>query len=171
MSILILTQAEVEALLPMADCIDLMAMALGALARGQVVQPARTLLRPPGGAGLMLTMPAYMAGPGAAPFYGLKAVLVHDGNVAKGLESHQGAVLLFSGETGELMAVMNAAAFSAIRPAAVSGLATRLLARADAGDLALIGAGAQARSHLAAMDAVRPPRRVRVASRNLSHAQ
>jgi ornithine cyclodeaminase/alanine dehydrogenase-like protein (mu-crystallin family) len=171
MSILILTQAEVEALLPMADCIELMATALGALARGQVVQPARTLLRPPGGAGLMLTMPAYMARPGAAPFYGLKAVLVHDGNAAKGLESHQGAVLLFSGETGELMAVMNAAAITAIRTAAVSGLATRLLAREDAGDLALIGAGVQARSHLAAMAAVRPLRRVRVASRNLSHAQ
>jgi ornithine cyclodeaminase/alanine dehydrogenase-like protein (mu-crystallin family) len=171
MSILILTQAEVEALLPMADCIELMAGALGALARGQVVQPARTLLRPPGGAGIMLTMPAYVAAAGAAPFYGLKAVLVHDGNVAKGIDSHQGAVLLFSGATGQPLAVMNAAAITAIRTAAVSGLATRLLARADAGDLALIGAGGQARAHLAAMRAVRSLRRVRVASRNLSHAQ
>src|SRR5260221_9931967 len=155
MNILILTKADVEALLPMAECIDLMAAALAALARGEVVQPARTLVRPPGGAGIMLTMPAYMSSVGAAPFYGLKAVLVHEGNVAKGLESHQGVVLLFGGETGEPPAVMNAAAITAIRTAAVSGLATRLLAREDARGLALIGAGVQGRAHLAARAAVR----------------
>jgi len=171
MSILILTHAEVEALLPMEACIDLMAEALGALARGEVVQPVRTLLRPPGAAGMMLTMPAYVAGQGAAPFYGLKAVLVHPGNVARGIDSHQGAVLLFDGETGEPLAVMNAAAVTAIRTAAVSGLATRLLAREEAGDLALMGTGVQARSHLAAMAAVRQLRRVRVASRDVRHAQ
>src|SRR5579859_336333 len=171
MSILILTHAEVEALLPMEACIDLMAEALGALARGEVVQPVRTLLRPPGAAGMMLTMPAYVAGQGAAPFYGLKAVLVHPGNVARGIDSHQGAVLLFDGETGEPLAVMNAAAVTAIRTAAVSGLATRLLARDDAGDCAIIGAGVQARSHLAAMAAARSLRRVRVAGRSADNVR
>ena len=106
----------------MADCIEPMAQALGALARGQVTQPPRTLLRPAGGAGLMLTMPAYMAPPGAAPFYGLKAVLVHECNVAHGIDSHQGAVLLFSGATGQPLALLNAAAITAIRTAAVSGV-------------------------------------------------
>jgi ornithine cyclodeaminase/alanine dehydrogenase-like protein (mu-crystallin family) len=173
MSLLILTQADVQALLPMDACIELMAGALAALARGQVVQPARTLLRAPGAAGLLLIMPAYVAGQGqgAAPFYGLKAVLVHDGNHARGLESHQGAVLLFDGETGQPLAVMNAAAITAIRTAAVSGLATRLLARPDAGDLAIIGAGVQARTHLAALRAVRTLRRVRVVSRQPEHAR
>ena len=173
MSLLILDHAEVEALLPMDACIELMAAAFAALARGQVVQPQRTLIRPPGGAGLMVTMPAYVAsqGQGAPPFYGLKAVLVHEGNLALGKDSHQGAVLLFSGETGEPLAVMNAAAVTAIRTAAVSGLATRLLARPEAGDLALVGAGVQARSHLAALRAVRTLRRVRVASRDPEHAR
>jgi len=171
MNLLILSESDVERLLPMDACIEVMAGALAALVRGQVLQPARTLLRPAGAAGIMLTMPAYVALEGAAPFYGLKAVLVHEPNVANGKASHQGAVLLFSGETGEPLAIMNAAAITAIRTAAVSGLATRLLARADAGDLALIGAGVQARSHLAALRAVRPLRRVRVASRNPAHAQ
>ena len=171
MSILILTHADVEALLPMPACIDLMAVALGALARGQVTQPQRTVVRPVGAAGMMLTMPAYVAPEGAAPFYGLKAVLVHPGNSALGKDSHQGAVLLFSGETGEPLALMNAPAITAIRTAAVSGLATRLLARPEAGDLALIGTGVQACTHLAAMAAVRPLRRVRVASRDPEHAR
>jgi ornithine cyclodeaminase len=171
MNILVLSHADVEALLPMDECIGVMAEAMAALARGQVIQPARVMVRPAGGQGLMLAMPAHVAPDGAAPFYGLKAVLVHHGNAALGKESHQGAVLLFSGETGEPLAVMNASAITAIRTAAVSGLATRLLARQDAGDCAIIGAGAQARAHLAAMRAVRRLRRVRVASRTLAHAQ
>jgi ornithine cyclodeaminase len=60
---------------------------------------------------------------------------------------------------------------TAIRTAAVSGVATRLLAREDAGDLAILGAGVQARSHLKAMAEVRSLRRVRVASRRLESAR
>lgn len=79
--------------------------------------------------------------------------------------------MLFDGETGELIAVVNASAITAIRTAAVSALATRLLAREDAGDLAIIGAGVQARPHLAAMNCVRPLRRVRIASRSFENAK
>src|SRR5207302_8889785 len=64
-----------------------------------------------------------------------------------------------------------ASAVTAIRTAAVSGVATRLLAREDAGDLAILGAGVQARSHLSAMAGVRSLRRVRVASRRLASAR
>jgi ornithine cyclodeaminase len=102
--------------------------------------------------------------------YGLKAVCVFPQNTAIGKDAHQGSVMLFSGETGELLALMNASAITAIRTAAVSGVATKLLARDDAGDLALIGAGVQAHTHIAAMACVRPIRRVRVASRNVQHA-
>jgi ornithine cyclodeaminase len=79
--------------------------------------------------------------------------------------------MLFDGETGELIAVVNASAITAIRTAAVSALATRLLSREDAGDLAIIGAGVQARSHLDAMNCVRPLRRVRIAARNFDNAK
>ena len=80
-------------------------------------------------------------------------------------------MLLFSAETGELLALMEASAITAIRTAAVSGLATELLARTDASVLALIGTGVQARSHLLAISSVRSINRCRVVSRNIQHAQ
>ncbi len=169
MKSLILNHTEVENLLPMHACIDVMAEALSALAKGQVHQPLRMVVRPPDAAGLMGLMPVYMSGERAA--YGLKAICVFPGNTAKGKDAHQGSVMLFSAETGELLALMNASAITAVRTAAVSGVATRLLAREDAGELAIIGSGVQARSHLAAMARVRPIRRVRVASRKPENAQ
>jgi ornithine cyclodeaminase len=169
MDLLILNHADVEALLPMDACIEVMAEALAALTKGQVFQPLRVGVQPPDAEGRMLLMPSYMAGPRAA--FGLKAICVFHGNAAKGLDAHQGGVMLFSADTGVPLALMNASAITAIRTAAVSGLATRLLARPDAGDLALIGAGVQARVHLAAMACVRPLRRVRVASLRAARAQ
>jgi ornithine cyclodeaminase len=160
----VLSAAEVRSLLPMAECIEVMAGALAALARGEASQPLRHLLRPPGASGLLGLMPSYWAPPGEPPAFGLKAVGVFAGNPARGLDAHQGAVLLLDGETGQLQALLDASAVTAIRTAAVSALATRLLARDDAGDLALIGAGVEARTHLTAMAAVRALRRVRVAS-------
>lgn len=169
MSVLILTDAEVQRLLPMAACIEVMGEALAALARGQVHNPLRMVVKPPGAAGLMGLMPAHIGGGQAA--YGLKTVCIFPRNSALGKDAHQGSVMLFSGQTGELMALMNASAVTAIRTAAVSAVATRVLARPEAGDLALIGAGVQARTHLEAMALVRPIRRCRVASRTFAHAQ
>jgi ornithine cyclodeaminase len=168
MKILILNHAEVEKLLPVPDCITVMNEALTALAQGQVHQPLRMVVRPPDAAGLMGLMPAYVSGEHAA--YGLKAVCVFPGNPAIGKDAHQGSVMLFSAETGELLALINASAITAIRTAAVSGVATHLLAREDAAELAIIGAGVQARTHLQAMAAVRPLKRVRVASRTKESA-
>jgi ornithine cyclodeaminase len=78
---------------------------------------------------------------------------------------------LFSGETGELQGIFNASAITAIRTAAVSGVATRLLAREDASELTIFGAGVQGRVHLEAMATVRPLKRVRVVSRNPDHSK
>ncbi len=169
MKLLILNQTEIEQLLPMQDCVEVMTRALTALAQGQVHLPLRMVVRPPEAAGIMALMPAYIAGESAA--LGVKVINVFNGNPAKGKDSHQGAVLLFDAETGEPLAMLNASAITAIRTAAVSGVATRLLAREDAGDLAIVGAGVQARSHLAAMACVRSIRQVRVASRRFEHAQ
>ena len=169
MKLLILNHIEVEQLLPMQDCIDVMADALSALARGQVHLPLRMVVRPPEAAGVMALMPAYIAG--GSPSLGVKVINVFNGNPAIGKDSHQGVVMLFNAGTGEPLAIMNAAAITAIRTAAVSGAATRVLAREDASDLAIIGSGIQARSHLAAMACVRPIKRVRVASRNLEHTR
>jgi ornithine cyclodeaminase len=169
MKILILNHDEVVELLTMKECIALMRDALIALAAGQVHQPLRTIVRPPDAAGVMGLMPSYVGGQQAA--YGLKTVCIFPGNPAHGKDAHQGAVLLFSAETGELLALMNASAVTAIRTAAVSAVATELLAREDAGDLAIVGAGVQARTHVKAIAAVRSIRRCRVVSRNSEHAR
>ena len=169
MKILILDSEQIRELLPMRDCIELMADALSSLARDEVFQPLRTIIRPPEARGLLGLMPAYRTGDHGA--FGMKAICVFPGNPAIGKDAHQGAVMLFSRETGEIIALMNASEITAIRTAAVSAVATRLLARDDAHELAIIGAGVQARTHLAALDAVREITQARVACRNIEHAQ
>jgi ornithine cyclodeaminase/alanine dehydrogenase-like protein (mu-crystallin family) len=167
MGVLVLSEADVRRLLPMEDCIEVMADALAALERGDMSMPLRSVFRPPDAGSLMGLMPAHRVD--AA--YGLKAICVFPGNPARSLDAHQGAVLLFDGETGELRAAMNASAITEIRTAAVSAVATRLLARDDARTLAILGAGVQARAHVAAMRAVREFERVRVWSRTPEHAR
>jgi ornithine cyclodeaminase/alanine dehydrogenase-like protein (mu-crystallin family) len=163
MSVRVIDEHDVRRLLPMTECIDVMAEALASLARGEVHNPLRFVIRPPGEQSLLGLMPAHRGGP--APLYGLKTVAIFPGNSARGLDSHQGFVALFDGETGETRAILNAGAITAVRTAAVSGVATRLLARDGASTLAILGAGIQARSHLEAMRAVHDFERVVVWSR------
>ena len=169
MKILVLNTQQIRELLPISECIELMADALSALARDQVYQPLRTIIRPSGARGLLGLMSAYRSGERGA--FGLKAICVFPENPAQGKDAHQGAVTLFDRETGELLALMNASEITAIRTAAVSAVATRLLAREDASELGIIGAGVQARTHLAALASVREIKRARVAARTFSHSQ
>jgi ornithine cyclodeaminase/alanine dehydrogenase-like protein (mu-crystallin family) len=169
MKLLLLNHDEVVKLLPMRECVALMREALVSLAEGRVYQPLRTIVRPPEAAGVLGLMPSYASGARAA--FGLKAICVFGGNPARGKDAHQGVVLLFSAETGELLAAVNASAVTAVRTAAVSGVATDVLARADAGELAVVGAGVQARSHVEAMSSVRVIRRCRVAGRSFERAR
>jgi ornithine cyclodeaminase len=153
----------------MPECIAAMEAALMGLARGEAHQPLRTIFRPADVKGVMALMPAFRETP--SPLFGLKAICVFPGNAAIGKDAHQGGVLLFDGAAGELLALVNASAVTAIRTAAVSALATRVLAQKEAGDLAIIGAGVQARSHLPAIACVRNLRRVRIAARRFESAQ
>ncbi|MFN2468301.1 MAG: ornithine cyclodeaminase family protein [Gaiellaceae bacterium] len=169
MAVLVLNQREVEELLDMPGCIEAMAEALAALARGELHQPLRTMMRPPGETSLIGLMPAYRAG--RRPLYSLKTVCVFPENPRRGLDAHQGTVTLYDGETGEVRALMNASAITAIRTAACSAVATRVLARPDARELAVVGAGVQARAHLEALSHVRDFERIRIASRTREHAR
>ena len=187
MKLLVLGAGDVRRLLAYDECADAMRDALAALARGRVHQPLRTIIRPPDAAGMMVLMPAYRAdgaaagetgaartaaaGAGGDAAYGLKAICIFPGNPAAGLDSHQGVVLLSSTQTGEPLALLNASAVTEIRTAAVSAVATGLLARADATELAIIGTGVQARSHLLAIAAVRPLTGIRVAGRDQAKAR
>jgi len=166
MRVLIVNQSEVPRLLPMGACMETMAGALAAVSRGDAILPLRQVLMLPDKVGAFGVMPAFLATPAAV---GVKSITVFPGNHGTELDSHQGAVLLFETQRGRLLAVMDASSITAIRTAAVSGVATRLLARAGAGDLALLGTGVQAMTHLEAMSLARPLRRVRAWSRGAEH--
>jgi ornithine cyclodeaminase/alanine dehydrogenase-like protein (mu-crystallin family) len=152
----------------MQTCIDVLRGALATFSKGDAVQPLRSLLRLPDGSGVLGLMPAYLGEPKS---FGLKVVSVMPGNAGTRYDSHQGVVMLFGVRHGEPLAILDATALTAIRTAAASAVATDALARSSAGDLALLGSGTQARTHLSAMAAVRRLRRVRVWSRTRANAE
>lgn len=168
MAVRLIRAAEVLALLSVADCIEIMAATMRAVSSGHCAVPLRSVMAMPGGIGALGNMMGYVA---ERACFGVKLVSLFPRNVGTGLSSHLGVVVLFEAEHGQPIAFVDAGAITAIRTAAASGLATRLLARADADDLALIGAGEQAVSHLEAMLAVRSIRRVRVWSRDPERAR
>jgi ornithine cyclodeaminase/alanine dehydrogenase-like protein (mu-crystallin family) len=166
-TLLVLADYHVRELLPYDECAEVMRRALAELARGSLQQPLRTIVRPAGAAGFMALMPAYARGTA----YGLKALCITPGNPAIGKDAHQGGVLLFAGDTGEPLAMVNASAVTEIRTAAVSAVATDLLARAGAAELAIIGTGVQARAHARALAATRPLTGIRIAGRDPARAR
>jgi ornithine cyclodeaminase len=168
MSLLILNKREIEDLLPMQKCIELMEEALRSLARGEVVLPLRPVIRIPDSRNAFAVMPAYSK---PLQAIGAKLIAVFPDNHGTAVDSHQGIVVLFDGERGTPLAIMDAASITAIRTAAVSGVATNLLARDDAAVLAILGAGVQARTHIEAMMAVRSFRRIVVWSRTTARAR
>lgn len=163
MNLLVLSEHDVTELLTMEECIGVMEDALAALARGEVYNPLRQKVAAPGAPGLLGLMTAWRAG--ETPYYGLKEVCVFPQNPKRGLDTHLGTVILHSGDTGEPLAIVNAAAVTAIRTAAVSAVATKLLAREDAKVLTILGTGVQARSHREAIPLVRPVQEIRMCGR------
>lgn len=165
--LLVLSAQDVVRLLPMDECIELMATTLASLARGEAVLPLRTVIALPDGTGSIYTMPAFNGEPAALA---VKIITIFPGNHGGPLPSHQGVLLLFDASNGRPAALIDAEEVTALRTAAVSAVATRRLARDDARSLALIGAGVQARTHLDALLRVRPIRQVRVWSRDAARA-
>jgi ornithine cyclodeaminase len=166
---LILNAQEVERLLDMPGCMEAMEEALISLHRGDFVLPLRPLVKAPDANHLLGLMPTYRGG--ERPLYGLKTVAVFPDNAARGLDPHQGTVTLYDGGTGQVVAVMNASPITAIRTAAVSGIATRALARADSQVLAIVGAGHQAHPHIKAMLEARQFEQIKIAARSLESAE
>ena len=162
--VLILNEHEVTELLTMTECIAVMEDALAATARGEVHNPLRQVIRAAGAPGFLGLMPAWRGS--GTPYYALKEVCVFPENPKRGLDTHVGAVILHSGETGEPLGFFNASAITAIRTAAVSAVATKLLAREDSSVLAILGAGVQARSHREAIPLVRPIKEIRMCGRD-----
>jgi ornithine cyclodeaminase/alanine dehydrogenase-like protein (mu-crystallin family) len=150
MSLLVIDRETVHDLLPMGECIDLMREAMVALSTGKTKQTLRQII-PLGDGAAFGVMPG-----AAADTFGAKLISVFPGNFAKGVQSHQGFVALFDPADGATVAMLHAGEITAIRTAAASAAATRVLARQDARRLAILGYGEQAETHARAMALVRP---------------
>jgi ornithine cyclodeaminase/alanine dehydrogenase-like protein (mu-crystallin family) len=149
-----LGEEEVRSLLRMDELIPAMANALRNLSLGKVQQPLRQVLPVTGHNGFFGIMPAFGSALGA------KLVTFYPNN--QGVPTHHAMILLFRPETGEPLVTMDGRLITEMRTAAVSAVATNLLARADASVLVILGSGVQARSHLEALRIVRKFREVRV---------
>ncbi|MFE2724109.1 ornithine cyclodeaminase family protein [Kitasatospora sp. NPDC059327] len=167
---LLLNGDEVRKAFPVAEAYRVVAEVMRRYSAGDVVQPVRTVLGPGRDGSLFAAMPCHVTGESDSG-YGLKAVLHAPGNTARQLPTHVGVVVVFDPETGQPLAMMEGAAVTALRTAAASAVATDALALPDAGDLALIGAGTQARSHLLALREIRRLRRVRFWNRGHARAE
>jgi ornithine cyclodeaminase len=165
---LLLSEAEVRQVLPMPDLIEGMQTALAAFSTGEAQQPLRTVLEVGSAKAFFGVMPAFMPRSGAL---GTKLVTVFGSNAAIGLPTHLATIVLLDPTTGALICVMDGRYITEARTAAVSAVSVKLLAREDAGVLAIIGTGVQARSHLEAIAHVRSLREVRVWSPTESHRE
>ena len=160
---LLLTESDVKALLPMDHLIATMESALADFSKRRVVQPVRTVLQVGPQNAFYGVMPAYIP---KLPAMGTKMVTVFASNAERNLPSHLATITLLDPETGALLALIDGRYITEARTAAVSAVSVNYLAKPDAGVLALIGSGVQARSHLEAIDRVRQLQEVRVWSRS-----
>jgi alanine dehydrogenase len=167
MTIQIIDAGRVRRLLPIMECIDVMAEAMKAASGGDIVQPMRTVVPIDDGGGRLFVMPAASKSLGC---YGAKLISHTPANSGKGLPTIRGDYLLFEGDTGAAVALIDASSLTAIRTAAASGLAARFLARSEATTCGIFGTGVQAATHVAAMCAVRPIREIRIWGRDMEKA-
>jgi len=169
---LILNADDVRQSLSMSEAVAAMKLAFAALSDGRAVVPQRVHLPIKRNNGISLFMPAFVDDPDPdKQALTIKSVSLFDENLSRGLARIQAAVLVLAPDTGQPTALLEGATLTAIRTAAASGAATDLLARQNSTNLAILGAGVQARSHLAAMCAVRPIESVRVYSLRRSKVQ
>ncbi|ASQ45502.1 ornithine cyclodeaminase family protein [Legionella clemsonensis] len=168
MALTLLRLEDIKRCISMKEAIDTMEIAFKQLVTQKVIMPLRTPIPVQKQNALTLTMPAYIPGQEAL---GVKVVSFFPNNAAKNLPSIYGTILLLDATTGAIEAIMEGTYLTAVRTGAVSGLATKYLAREDAKHLAIIGSGVQAVTQLEAMATVREIERVSICSRNMERAK
>lgn len=168
---LLLSEHDVARCLDMASLIPLMRETLRRFSRRETVQPVRQSLRIRPAEGFYGVMPAHVPGANGDPgAFGLKSVSFFPGNDALGLPTHLATILLLDPRTGALTAMLDGRLITETRTAAVSAVSADLLGKQGPVTLAILGSGVQARSHLEAMNIVRPLKHVRIWSRRHERA-
>jgi thiomorpholine-carboxylate dehydrogenase len=160
-----LNEEQVRGLLRLEDLIPAMEKALIDFSAGSIRQPVRSIVAVPEHGGLWGLMPAV-----CDDVMGIKLVTVYEGNASRGLPTHQATIELFRSDTGEPLVTMDGRLITELRTAAVTAVATRLLAKPEARILAILGSGVQARAHARALRLVRPFEEIRLWSRTREHA-
>jgi ornithine cyclodeaminase len=160
---LVLSRRDVEAALDPDLLVDAVAAAMADMSAGNGSFPNRTGADVADVGGVLIAMPAYLAGAGALA---AKLVALFPQNAARGIPTHRAIVAAFDPATGTPEAIMDGEVVTAMRTAAGSALSARLLAREDAAVLAVLGTGVQARAHAEAVRRVRPIRELRIAGRD-----
>lgn len=167
MTLTVINSDEVKSLLPVHECIDVMEPAMIAASKGTISMPPRLMAPLINDQGLQALMPGSSAELGK---FGSKILSVVPANAAKNLPVIQGFVALFDFDSGKPVAIIDGLEITAIRTAAASGLATRLLARADASSCGIFGNGVQAVTHIDAVCAVRQIEKVVIWGRDAGKA-
>ena len=166
--IMVLSGKDVRNVLAMSDCIDSMQEVFQLLGEEDIEIPLRTAIKMEAEKGVALIMPSYLP---QINRVGVKAVNVHKGNTAKGLPMNQGLVIIFDSITGTPIAIMDGNTITAMRTGAISGLATKYMAREDSKVVALIGAGIQGATQLEAVCVTREIEQIYVFDLNTNAAE
>lgn len=163
---LILTENDIRSVLSMPDLIEAMEAVLIEYSHNRTQQPLRTVLEVGAQKAFFGVMPAFVP---AISALGTKLVTVYGSNATLGLPTHLATIVMLNPATGQPDALLDGRYITEARTAAVSAVSTRCLANPEAGILAIIGSGVQARSHLEAIACVRQLREIRVWSPNADH--
>ncbi len=165
---LFVNKEKIASLLPMEECIEVMEKMFLSLAAGECLQPLRNIMRLPDGSGVLGMMPGHAAKLGVM---GIKVISVFHANSESGFPSHQGIIMLFDAKNGQPLMLFDALEITAIRTAAASAVATKLLSRENSSTLAIIGSGEQAKRHIEAMLLIRNIKQINLWSRNENNAK
>ena len=163
-----INKEKIASLLPMNECIEVMEKMFHSLAAKECLQPLRNIMRLPDGRGVLGMMPGHADKLGVM---GIKVITVFHANSEVGLPSLKGIVMLFDAKHGQPLMLFDALEITAIRTAAASAVATKLLARKDSSILSILGSGEQAKRHIEAMMLVRKIKQINIWSRKENNAK
>ncbi|MGZ8445855.1 MAG: ornithine cyclodeaminase family protein, partial [Candidatus Binatia bacterium] len=149
---LVLSEKQVKSLIDLDELIGALEQAHIQYSTGKAVMPVRLVVPLPHIRGRITSMPGYLNEDKAL---GMKVVTYFQDNPTQNLPAILATIMLFSSDTGKMIAAMDGGYITAIRTACASALATRTLANPDTPVLGILGAGVQARAHIQALTRVR----------------
>lgn len=164
---LLLSEKQVESLIDIDELIVSLEQALIQYSTGNAVMPVRLVVPLPQIQGRITSMPGFLNEDRAL---GMKVVTYFQENPQRGLPAILATIMLFSAETGKMIAVMDGSYITAIRTACASAVATKTLANSETPVLGILGAGVQARAHIQALSRVRKFSKIKIHSPSGSSA-